>query len=109
MTGETQKERADQDCSRRNFMKTAALTVGAVNALSVCGLASALAAGDPKCLLISMAGYRFDPTKALIDDCHDGLFINLANMDTRNYSGRVWHHTSPIRQCPRLSKLSPSR
>jgi 4,5-dihydroxyphthalate decarboxylase len=67
MTSETEKEKADQDCSRRKFIKTAAVTVGAVNALSVCGLAPALAAGAPKRLPISMAGYRFDRTKALID------------------------------------------
>ena len=94
MTGGTETEKANQDCSRRNFIKTAALTVGAVNALSVCGLASALAAGDPKCLPISMAGYRYDRTKALIDGSVkvDGCGVQfnesaIGDLNTHVFSG----------------------
>ena len=66
MMSETEKEMSKQDYSRRNFIKTAALTVGATHALSVFGLDSALAASKPGSLPLSMAGYMFDRTKALI-------------------------------------------
>jgi len=38
MNKETGKEKVNQDYSRREFIKATALTVGAVSALSVCGL-----------------------------------------------------------------------
>jgi len=64
---ETGKEKVHQDYSRREFIKATALTVGAVGALSLCGLAPVQAAGKPKGMSLSMAGYKFDRTKALID------------------------------------------
>jgi len=64
---ETGKEKVHQDYSRREFIKATALTVGAAGALSLCGLAPAQAAGKPKGMSLSMAGYKFDRTKALID------------------------------------------
>jgi len=62
-----EKEKIGQDYSRRNFIKTAALTVGATQALSVLGLDTALAASESKNLALAMAGYNFDRTRALID------------------------------------------
>ncbi len=62
-----EKEKTSQDYSRRNFIKTAALTVGATQALSVLGLDTALAASESKNLALAMAGYNFDRTRALID------------------------------------------
>ena len=59
--------KADQISSRREFIKTTALTIGAVNALSLSGLVSAATVIDSKDLPLSMAGYRYDRTKALID------------------------------------------
>ena len=44
MNRETGKEKVNQDFSRREFIKTASLTVGAASALSVCGLPLAQAA-----------------------------------------------------------------
>jgi 4,5-dihydroxyphthalate decarboxylase len=67
MNRETGKEKVNQDFSRREFIKTAALTVGAASALSVCGLPPAQAAEKSKGVSLSMAGYKFDRTKALID------------------------------------------
>jgi len=67
MTRNKGKKDVFQDFSRREFIKATALTVGAASALSVCGLLPAQAAGKPKGLSLSMAGYKFDRTKALID------------------------------------------
>ncbi len=59
--------KVDQISSRREFIKTTALTIGAVNALSLSELVSAAIENDSKDLSLSMAGYKFDRTKALID------------------------------------------
>ena len=67
MNRETGKEKVNQDFSRREFIKTASLTVVASSALSVCGLPPAQAAEKSKGVSLSMAGYKFDRTKALID------------------------------------------
>ena len=67
MNKETGKEKVNQDYSRREFIKTTAITVGAAGVLSVCGQVPAQAADKPKGLPLSMAGYKFDRTKALID------------------------------------------
>lgn len=65
MTG---KEQLRQDLSRREFMKaTAVVTLGAATVLSAGGVSQTHAAGKGKGLPISMAGYQFDRTKALID------------------------------------------
>ena len=63
----TGKEKVNQGYSRREFIKVGAFTVGAAGALSICGLAPAQAAGKSKGLSLSMAGYNFDRTRALID------------------------------------------
>jgi len=65
--GETRGKKINQDYSRREFIKTSALIVGVAIALSVCGLAPAQAAEKSKRVSLSMAGYKFDRTKALID------------------------------------------
>ncbi len=67
MKNETGKEKLTEDLSRREAIKAAALTLGAASVMSVCGLPAAQAAGKSKGLTLSMAGYRFDRTKALID------------------------------------------
>ena len=67
MNREAGEGKVNQNCSRREFIKATALTVGAATSLSVCGLPSAQAAGKPKGLSLSMAGYNFDRTRALID------------------------------------------
>jgi len=67
MNAETEQEKENPGYSRRAFIKASALTVGAASSLSVSGLASAQAADKPKGLPLSMAGYKFDRTKALID------------------------------------------
>ena len=61
------KEKVNIGYSRREFIKAGAFTVGTAGALSVCGLASAQAAGKSKGLSLSMAGYNYDRTRALID------------------------------------------
>ena len=63
----TGKKQFRQDLSRREFIKAAAATLGAVTALSVDGIPPTHAADKGKGLPISMAGYRFDRTRALID------------------------------------------
>ena len=67
MMSETGKGISRQDYSRRNFIKTAALSVGAAQALSVIGLGSARAASESRNQSLSVAGYLFDRTRALID------------------------------------------
>jgi hypothetical protein len=67
MTQNKRKKEGCQDYSRREFIKATALSVGAAGAFSVCGLAPVQAAGKSKGLSLSMAGYNFDRTKALID------------------------------------------
>jgi 4,5-dihydroxyphthalate decarboxylase len=67
MNRETAKEKVNQDYSRREFIKATAFTVGAAGALSICGLAPAQAAGKSNELSLSVAGYKFDRTEALID------------------------------------------
>jgi 4,5-dihydroxyphthalate decarboxylase len=67
MKNETKQEKGSQGCSRREFIKASALTVGAAGVLTVCGQTSAQAVGKPKGLSLSMAGYKYDRTKGLID------------------------------------------
>ena len=57
MMSETGKGMSRQDYSRRNFIKTAALSVGAAQALSVIGLGSARAASESRNQPLSVAGY----------------------------------------------------
>ncbi len=63
----TGKENVNQGYSRREFIRVGAFTVGAAGALSICGSAPAQTAGKSKGLSLSMAGYNFDRTRALID------------------------------------------
>ena len=69
MNREKEKERLEPDYSRRAFLKATAITVGAAGSLSLsgkAGIAPAHAADKSKGLPLSMAGYNFDRTKALI-------------------------------------------
>lgn len=67
MKNETGEKKANLNFSRREFIKATALTIGAAGALTVCRLPQAQATEKPKGLSLSMAGYKFDRTKALID------------------------------------------
>jgi len=78
MNRETKKQKFNTDYSRREFIKAGALTVGAAAALTVSGYATAQAVVKPKGLPLSMAGYNFDRTRALIDGsvnsgCRQGI------------------------------------
>ena len=66
MNEETEHEKVTPGYSRREFIKASALTIGAAGVLSVCGQVSVQAADKPKGLPLSMAGYKFDRTNALI-------------------------------------------
>jgi len=63
----TGEEKVNQGYSRHEFIKVGAFTVGSAGASSIYGLASAQAAVKSKRLSLSMAGYNFDRTRALID------------------------------------------
>ena len=68
MNEEIEQEKVNFGYSRREFIKVAAITVGAAGALSVSRPAAAQQPVEKsKGLPLSMAGYRFDRTKALID------------------------------------------
>ena len=67
MTRKADQEQSSKEFTRRNFMKTAALTVGAAQTLSLFGAGAVLAANKPANLPLVMAGYKFDRTEALID------------------------------------------
>ena len=67
MNEEIEHEKLPPGCSRREFIKASALTVGASGVLFVCGQVPAQAADKSKGLPLSMAGYKFDRTNALID------------------------------------------
>ena len=67
MNEETEQEKVTPGYSRREFIKASALTVGAAGVLPVFGQVPAHAADRPKGLPLSMAGYKFDRTNALID------------------------------------------
>ena len=62
-----EKEQHRRHFSRREFVKASALTVGAAGVSFVGGPVPAQAADKPKGVPLSMARYRFDRTKALID------------------------------------------
>lgn len=94
MNRETGKEKVNQDFSRREFIKTAALTVGAASALSVCGLPPAQAAEKSKGLSLSMAGYQYDRVAALadgrvkVDGCNLSFTKDtIGNLNTHVFSG----------------------
>ena len=64
MSRDKEKIIVDQVFSRRDFIRTAAITAGV---FSASGLATVQAATKTKDLTLLMAGYNFDRTKALID------------------------------------------
>ena len=55
------------DLSRRDFIKTAAIAVGTAGVLAGSGALPLQAAGKPRQLPLSLAGYKFDRTKAFFD------------------------------------------
>jgi len=67
MNRETGEGNVNQNCSRYEFIKTTALTVGTVSVLCVGRMPPVQAARNPKGLSLSMAGYEYDRTRALID------------------------------------------
>jgi 4,5-dihydroxyphthalate decarboxylase len=94
MSRRKKTKKIDQLSSRRGFIKTTALTIGAVNALSLSGLVSAVTVNASKDLSLSMAGYRYDRTTALIDgrvriDASDMHFeeMGIGDINTHVFSG----------------------
>jgi 4,5-dihydroxyphthalate decarboxylase len=90
----TGEEKVNQGYSRREFIKVGAFTVGSAGALSIYGLASAQTAVKSKGLSLSMAGYNFDRTKALIDgrvkiEGCDSQFqeMGIGDINTNVFSG----------------------
>ncbi|MFC1580613.1 ABC transporter substrate-binding protein [Thermodesulfobacteriota bacterium] len=80
--------------TRREFIRSAALTVGAVGAFTLNGLSSAQGAGKNGSVTLSMAGYRFDRTKALIagrvkvDGCNVKFKeMGIGDINTHVFSG----------------------
>lgn len=67
MKSETRKKTQQQNYSRREFIKTTALAAGAVGVLAASGEAVAQDKDKPEGLPITMAGYNFDRTAALVD------------------------------------------
>jgi 4,5-dihydroxyphthalate decarboxylase len=67
MNIKTVKNLFNNDYSRREFIKATAFTIGAAWAFPVFRTASVEAAEQTQKLSLSLAGYRFDRTKALID------------------------------------------
>ena len=62
-----EEKQLEQGYSRRQFIKATAVTLGAATVLSAAGVQPTHAANKSKGLSLSMAGYRFDRTRALID------------------------------------------
>ena len=67
MTRNREKEEPPQDFSRREFLKAAGLTAGAVGALAAPGRVPAQEAATSKGLSVAMAGYRYNRVEALVD------------------------------------------
>ena len=67
MKPESGKETLWKSYSRREFFKTTALAAGAVSVLAASGKASTEGKDKTKGLPITIAGYNFDRTRALID------------------------------------------
>ena len=67
MSGKTESMKADHRQTRREFIKSAALTVGAAGTLAASGLTAAHAADKASGLPLFMSGYKFDRTRALIE------------------------------------------
>jgi len=66
------------DHSRREFLKTSALTIGFAGALSLTQIPPVQAADASKSVSLSLAGYKFDRTKALA-----GGKVTIENCDTQ--------------------------
>ena len=67
MTRNREKEEPPQDFSRREFLKAAGLTAGAVGALAAAGRVPAQEAATSRGLSVAMAGYRYNRVEALVD------------------------------------------
>jgi 4,5-dihydroxyphthalate decarboxylase len=67
MNKKTESEKVTRGSSRRDFIKAAAFTLGTAGVFSMYGMAPVQAAANSNGLSLSMAGYNFDRTKALID------------------------------------------
>ncbi len=67
MKSEVKSKVQKQSYSRREFIKTTALAAGAVGVLGASGEAAAQDKDKPEGLPLTMAGYNFDRTAALVD------------------------------------------
>jgi len=90
----TVKNNNKNDYSRRDFLKTSAATIGAAGALSLAKLPSVQASEKSKGVPLSLAGYKFDRTKALaegkveIDNCDTQFKIaGIGDLNTDVFSG----------------------
>ena len=80
--------------SRREFIKTAAITVGTTGVLAGTGSISVQAGGTPRKLSLSMAGYNLDRTRALfegrvkVDGCNFQIEEQgIGDLNTHVFSG----------------------
>ena len=103
MKFKTGKEKVNPNYSRREFFKASALTIGTAGALSMFGLPQAQATGKSKSMPLSMAGYRFDRTKALIDGrvkvegCHIQFHESgIGDLNTDVFSGPQTYDVTEI-------------
>ena len=94
MNPEVKKITHQQNCSRRDFIKTSAVTLGAAGALSLTKLSPIQASETSKGVPLSLAGYKLDRTEALIDGRVqvEGCNINfeesgIGDINTNVFSG----------------------
>lgn len=97
------KDKSFNDFSRRDFLKTSAVTLGAAGALSLSPLASAQASKISEGVPLSMAGYKFDRTKALadgevkIDRCDTEFEVaGIGDLNTDVFSGQQSYDVTEI-------------
>ncbi len=103
MNKEPGKEEVNQDYSRRDFIKAAAITVGAAGVLSVYRPAPAQSVEKAQGSSLAMAGYKFDRTKALIDgqvkiEGYDIQFTEsgIGDINTNLFSGPQTYDVTEI-------------
>lgn len=99
----TDKNNNGGDYSRRDFLKTSVLTIGAASALSLTKIPSVQTADASKGVSLSLAGYKFDRTKALaggkvnIDKCDTKFEVaGIGDLNTNVFSGPQTYDVTEI-------------
>jgi len=94
MPNNRSSEKDSMRLSRREFIKTAAITVGTTGVLAGTGSISVQAGGTPRKLSLSMAGYNLDRTRALfegrvkVDGCNFQIEEQgIGDLNTHVFSG----------------------